>query len=47
VAQKLFAISVMKKALPKVNNHPMGEKSPNLFTLVASKKSSRKDCIQK
>jgi hypothetical protein len=31
---KFRATSVFKKNLPKVNNHPMGENSPNLVTLV-------------
>jgi hypothetical protein len=30
---KIWATSVIKK-IPKVNNHPIGENSPNLFTLV-------------
>jgi hypothetical protein len=32
-AQKVWAASVIFK-LPKRNNHPVGEKSPNLVTLV-------------
>jgi hypothetical protein len=34
-SQKLCATSVIFKALPKVNNRPNGEISPNLVTLVA------------
>jgi hypothetical protein len=38
---KLRAISVIFKKLPKVNNHPMGENSPNLVTLLGPNKTSR------
>jgi hypothetical protein len=30
--------SVVSKFLPKVNNHPLGEYSPNLVTLIEMKK---------
>jgi hypothetical protein len=30
---KLLATSVIIEKLPKVNNHPLGENSPNLVTL--------------
>jgi hypothetical protein len=29
-------VSFTYKELPKVNNHPLGEKSPNLVTLTAT-----------
>jgi hypothetical protein len=32
--------SVMLKKLPKVNNHPLGEKSSNLVTLISNDKSN-------
>jgi hypothetical protein len=35
-APKIGASSVIFKKMPKVNNHPMGEYSPNLVTLIGS-----------
>jgi hypothetical protein len=32
----MLAYSVIFKQLPKVNNRPMGENSPNLATLAAT-----------
>jgi hypothetical protein len=32
---KIWATSVIFEKLPKVNNHPKGENSPNLDTLPA------------
>jgi hypothetical protein len=34
-SQKICAASVVFEKLPNVNNHPMGENSPNLVTLLA------------
>jgi hypothetical protein len=36
VAQKCALLLQFFKPLPKVNNHPLGENSPNLVTLVPS-----------
>jgi hypothetical protein len=36
---KVSATSVIFKKISKVNNHPMGENSPNLVTLVAGKRT--------
>jgi hypothetical protein len=33
VAQKVGVLLKFSKRLPKVNNHPIGENSPNLVTL--------------
>jgi hypothetical protein len=33
-SQKMRATFLVFKTLPKVNNHPMGENSPNLVTLL-------------
>jgi hypothetical protein len=37
VAKKLGLLLKFSKKLPKVKNHPTGEKSPNLVTLVAAR----------
>jgi hypothetical protein len=36
-SKKIWTIFVIKK-LPKVNNHPSGENSPNLVTLLPAHK---------
>jgi hypothetical protein len=36
---KIWATSIFIKKLPKINNHPMGENSPNLVTLRKGHKS--------
>jgi hypothetical protein len=36
VDQNVGYLSIFSKYLPKVNNRPMGENSPNLVTLLPS-----------
>jgi hypothetical protein len=36
-SQQFWATSVMFKELPKVNNHPIGQNSPNQVTLIAGR----------
>jgi hypothetical protein len=40
----IWAISVISKKLPEVSNHPMGENSPNLVTLL--EKDPLSNCCQ-
>jgi hypothetical protein len=42
VAQKMRATSVIIKELPKINNHRVGENSPNLVTLPGAIQRSLK-----
>jgi hypothetical protein len=42
IGQKMWAIFLIFKNLPKVNNHPLGENSPNLVTLTMTTISSRR-----
>jgi hypothetical protein len=41
VAQKNWAISVIFNKMPRVNNRPIGENSPNLVTLTVHSSSSK------
>jgi hypothetical protein len=45
-AQKCHAISVRFKNLSKVNYHPMGEKSPDLVTLIGRAASTKRNGIK-
>jgi hypothetical protein len=38
---KLWATFVIVKKLPKESNHPRGEKSPNLVTLLPTEEKGR------
>jgi hypothetical protein len=44
VSQKILA--VVCKKLPKVNEHPIGEKSPNLVNLFSSLSDSSNDGVE-
>jgi hypothetical protein len=39
--QNFVYVCNLQKKLPKINNHPMGEISPNLVTLIDSRISLR------